>query len=481
MSGGTGATVFRVGAALAGSAALALFCSRVVHVNHTTAALAFLLAILAIATRWGLVESIAASIAAVLCVNYFFVPPVGTFMIADPGNWVALFAFVVTAVVGSHLSASARRRALEATRREREMERLYELSRALLQLDAGTGTPAQLAEHVARVFGFSSVAFLETSSGRIYRAGAAETSIPEGALRDSARGGGSFHDPERNVSAVAVTLAGERLGILAVEGATSMTALGAVASLAAAALERARALDLAGRHEAARQSQELKSTLLDALAHEFKTPLTAIKAAVSAVASEGEGPRNELLTVIEEEADRLNSLVNEAIQTARIEAGNIRLDRQGRAVGDLVGRALDGMRGSLSDRDVRVEIPDRCPDVAVDPDLIELVLRQLIGNAVKYSRADSPIAIRARSEEHAVVVTVADHGPGIPERERERIFERFYRGRQSAALIPGAGMGLTIARDIVEAHGGRIWVEAPRAGGAEFSFTVPAVSENVRA
>jgi two-component system sensor histidine kinase KdpD len=466
---------------VAGIAGLALVCSRVVHVNHTTAALAFLLAILAIATRWGLVESIAASVAAVLCFNYFFVPPVGTFMIADPDNWVALFAFVVTAVVGSHLSASAKRRALEAIRREREMERLYALSRALLQLDAAASTPAQVAEHVARVFGFGSVAYLEISSGRIYRAGAGETSILESALRDSARGSGSFHDPARNVSAVAVTLAGERLGILAVEGSTSMTALAAVASVAAAALERARALDLAGRHEAARQSQELKSTLLDALAHEFKTPLTAIKAAVSAVASEDDGPRNELLTVIEEEADRLNSLVDEAIQTARIEAGNLRLDRQGRAVADLVARALASMRASLSDREVRVEIPDRCPNVAVDPDLFELALRQLIGNAVKYSRADSPIAIRARPGEDTVVFTVADQGPGIPERERERIFEKFYRGRQSAALIPGAGMGLTIARDIVEAHGGRIWVEARRGGGSEFSFTVPAVAENVRA
>jgi two-component system sensor histidine kinase KdpD len=472
--------LIRVAGALASIAALTLLYSRVIRANSTTVALSFLLAILGLATRRGLLEAIVASFAGALCFNYFFLPPVGTFTVADPENWVALGAFLVTAVVASQLSASARKRAREAARRQHEMERLYGLSRALLLLDTKGGVAGQLAGEIARVFRLPAVALSERATQQVHRAGPEDIGVPDGGLREAAERGTRSHDPAAAVSILPVTLGSLPLGSLAVRGeGVSGTALEAVASLAAIALERARAAELAGRAEAARQSEELKSTLLDALAHEFKTPLTSIKVAVSALLADEGAPPRELLTIVEEETDRLNALVSEAIQMARIDAGKMRLERRSQTVPDLVSSALGKMGSAAGERDLRLEIPDPFPDVVVDGELVGLVIRQLLGNALKYSEPDSPISIRAHGGDGWVTIAIHNRGPGISPEEQSRIFERFYRIAESGA--PGTGMGLAIARNIVEAHGGRIWVESRPGEGSEFSFTIPCAVQEVEA
>ncbi len=474
-------TPAKMAAALAIVAATTFLDYRILGVNSTTAALSLLLAILIIAAVWGLYESVAASFLGVVCLNYFFMAPVRTLTIADPQNWVALCAFLLTSILASQLSASARNRAAEAARRQHEMEKLYALSRSLLLLDFTAGVSGQLSYQVAQVFELPALALFERSSGQVFRAGAQDLAISETRLRDAALEGTAFHDPGTDVLVLPVSLGGAAIGSLAVpRGSVSDTALHAIANLAAITLERARTQELAARAEAARQNQELKSVLLDALAHEFKTPLTSIKAAVSSLLCNGEAANAELLNIVEEETDRLDMLVSEALQMARIEAGEIRMDVQRRRAADIAAFALKRLGHSIEEQEVQVDIPEDLPEVLADIDLIGLVLRQLLGNSRKYADPRHPVTVRARESEGFVVFTIADKGPGIPQQEQARIFERFYRIPSAHGGVPGTGLGLAIARDIVEAHGGSITVQSRSGEGSEFSFTLPCAPEEAR-
>jgi two-component system sensor histidine kinase KdpD len=473
----------RISGALAVLSALAFLFYRVVSVNVTTVALSFLLAILGIAATWGLVEAIVASLAGMLLFNYYFLPPIGTFNVDDPQNWVALFAFLTTAVVASQLSARAKWRASEAEQRREEMEKLYSLSRAFMlqggeeSFAAGGDMASQMPYYIAQVFGLPAAALYERSSDKVFRAGPAELAVGDSKLRDAALQGTEWQDPQSGVRVIPVSLGGAPLASLAAPaGGVSDAALHAVANLAAIILERARTQEMAIHAEAARYNAQLKSTLLDALAHEFKTPLTSIKAAVSDVLEEGGEPSKELLEIVEQETDRLTSLVTEAIQMARIEAGNIRLELQPLPPAELIAGALAMMGAKHNDRDILVRTSPVLPPVLADREKISLVIRQLVGNSLKFAPPESPVTIRVRVFENEVTFSVSDKGPGIPEREQARIFERFYRIKEHALLVPGSGMGLPIAKEIVEAHGGRIWVRSRPGEGSEFSFTLPAAA-----
>jgi two-component system sensor histidine kinase KdpD len=255
----------------------------------------------------------------------------------------------------------------------------------------------------------------------------------------------------------------------------SETALHAIGNLTAITLERAHAQDAATRAEAARQSEELKSTMLDALAHEFKTPLTPIKAAVTSMLSDSDmsPAHQELLRIVDEETDRLNSMLTEAIQMSRIEAGQLQLHRSPQSVRKIVQSQLEKLGEGLEGRKVTVEVPEDLPRVSVDPEFTGIVVWQLLSNALRYTPPGSPLTVRASAGETEVIISVEDCGPGVSEREQEKVFEKFFRGKDQRERIPGTGMGLTIAREIVRAHHGRIWVESEPGKGARFSFSVP--------
>src|SRR2546422_5433121 len=409
--------------------------------NSTTVALTFLLGTLGLATGWGLLEGIVASVAGMLAFNFFFLPPIGTFTIADTQNWVALFAFLITAVVASQLSASARRRALEATRRQQEMERLYELSRGLMLLDKSSATASQVSQRIAQVFDLQSVAVFDRRADQVYRTGTEDLPISDGKLRDAALQGTAFHDPSLNLWVLALSLGGDPVGSLAIYGGSiSDTALHAIANLAAIATERARAEEAASRMEAARQNEAMKAMLLDALAHEFKTPLTSIKAAASSILDEEQPAQKELVTVIEEETDRLDSLVTETIRMARLEAGELHVEKDSQVVVDLITAALKKLRILLPDREVQREPPRSVPPLMADAELVELTVRQLLTNALKYANPESPIIIRAAAADGVVKISVKDFGPGIAPKNLLKIFEKYYRVEDNTARIPGTGI-----------------------------------------
>ena len=467
----------RIVAALGLVVAITAFFSRLVPVNATTTGFFYLVGILVIATVGGLVESTIASVAAMLCFNFFFFPPMGTFTIADPQNWVALFAFLATSLTASQLSARAKRHTKEAMDRQAEMERLYSLSRGLLLSDAARPVGKQVVQQIAQTFEISGVALYDRSSGEIYRAGADDIPDIDAKVREAAVRSTVLRDESNGLIVTPIRLGGEPIGSLAVRDvALSDAAFQSLLNLVAIGLERALSQQAVNRAEVARQSEELKSTLLDAIAHEFKTPLTSIKAVTTDLLSEPADElrqhQRELITIADEGTDRLSKLVTDAIQLARIEGGTFRLNRGVHFPHTLASAALRQMKALTDGREMKVSVADDLPLVMVDAELIQMVITHLIDNALKYSAPGSPIVIGARTGENNVIIYVRDRGPGITEDEQPRIFEKFYRGKSDRNL-KGTGMGLAIAQEIIRAHGEEIWVTSKPGDGSEFCFSLP--------
>ena len=257
---------------------------KVIPVNATTVGFAYLLVILIVASTWGFLEAALASVLATLAFNFFFLPPVGTFTIADPQNWVALSSFLATSLIASRLSAKAKARAAEAIERRSDLERLYAFSRAMLLIDKSAPFGKQLIEKLAAIFNLKAAVLYERQSGDFYCAGTPSPGAMEEVLRRAATTAGSSSQHGFDYVIVGVSSGAEPVASLALRGVTvTEPVLQGVANLVAIGLERARAQELAQQVEAARQSEQLRTTLIDAMAHEFKTPLTLIKAATTSL------------------------------------------------------------------------------------------------------------------------------------------------------------------------------------------------------
>jgi len=466
-------------------ASISLICGRLLSVNATTAGFAFLMGVLWIATTWGIIEAVLASVVAMLCFNVFFLPPIGRLTVSDPQNWVALFAFLATSLVASHLSDRAKKQALEARNHQRDTEQLYALSRAILLSQPDHSMGRQVALQIARIFDCQAVALYDAPSGEIYQGGSEDLPGIEAKLKQVVIQATAVHESASGLLVAPVSLGGRPIGSLAlVRSALSDGALQALLNLVAIALERVRTELTTNRAEVARQSEEFKSTLLDAIAHEFKTPLTSIKAASTSLLSEsGALPAHwvELTSIIDEETDRLSLLVSDAVRMAQIDAGKIRLDRVAVSIRDLCEGALVQFGQRLEARSLVRHFSVDLPLLHVDKDMIQLALRQLIDNALKYSAPDSPLEFSARAEGDRVLVVLRDRGPGIAEKSLSRIFDKFYRKDAAKQHIPGSGLGLHIAREIVRAHGGDLWATSEPGKGSEFYVALPVPRESSQA
>jgi two-component system sensor histidine kinase KdpD len=446
---------------------------------NTTVALTLLLAILAVSTRWGLAEATVASVIAVLGFNYYFLPPVGGFTIRDPQNLVAFLAFIVTAVTASQLSDRARRRAAEAEARRLEIERMYTLVQAMMLTGNARKTIREFVNRVVQVFECSAAAFYYRPTGEFFRSGPESHPVSDHDLLAVAEVDHLCMDTGRALATAPVRLGGRTIGSMALIGGLSSEQLPseqtirAIVNLIAITIEKARALEEASQAEASRQSEVLKSALLDSLAHDIKTPLTSIKAAVTSLLGNPAGSDHELLTIINEEADRLNRLAAEVVAMARIEAGKLHLEKQPVAVPDIISGALAELPGSLKGRAFALRVPANLPPAEADSEFVQQVVKQFVENALKYSPDGAPISISAELQGGKIVIGVADRGPGIEDNERARIFDKFFRGRRHRFDTKGTGMGLAIAKGIVEAHGERIWVESEPGQGSTFYFSLP--------
>ena len=469
--------VLQFAAALSVVAAITFFYRRLVAVNQTTVALTFVLAILTVSTFWGFAVSAVMSVAAVLAFNYFFLPPVGAFTIADPQNWAALFVFLAASLIASQLAARARNEADEARQRRSEIERLYTFSQQLLVTGNVITLLNAIPNHIVETFEVGAAALYLENKNKFYYSGAAPHFAAEELKRATAREE-PLRDAARGLSFVPVRMGTRAIGSLGISGRLlSRETLDALGSMIAIAFERARAVEDLGKTEAAREGERLKSALLDSVTHDFRTPLTSIKASVSSLLSSpnaADAQKIELLTVIDEECDRLNQLVGDAAEMAQLDAGEFELNLAPNTLNEIVSAAIANCKSVLGQRVVRVEIPADLPPVRVDFDRIKDVLVRLLENADAYSPKEQPITISAELNGNFILTSVADNGPGIEDMELGLIFDKFYRGKNQRYLVQGTGMGLPIAKAIIQAHRGTISVTSQRDHGSVFSFTLPA-------
>ena len=476
------ADVRKLALGLLALAMLALVFTRVTPVsNAATIAMSFLVVVLLVAATSRLWVAVTTSLAAVLAFNFFFLPPVGTLTIADPQNWMALFALLAVSLVASNLSAVARARTQEAEARRDELGRLFDLSRDILLITDSQAANASLAGFISRRFDLDYVAIClpQGTEWLVFEAG------PQRPTPDSKALSAAFHRIEdgqslsagsRPVRFVPLRLGARPIGLLAAAGRSIDSAtFDAVAGLAALAIERAQFLDDRKAADLARQSEALKSALLASLGHDLRTPLTAIRVAASNLQASwpDERERREQSDLILTEVDRLTRLFQNILEMARIDAGAVAEDTRWVAPLEIIEAARSSVEHALSGRVVEVSV-DSERLVRLDPRLTSAALSHLLENAAHYAPGTLPIHVSASVTDGGLAIAVRDRGPGIPEPDLAHVFERFYRGANAKDRRSGTGMGLAIAKGVLAVERGRLFAENCPDGGARFTIVVPA-------
>lgn len=468
-----------MGVAAAGMLAIAMVCDKL-HANATVAAIILLSGVLVAGTFTKLSGAVSASIVGTLCLDYFFVPPIGSITIADPQGWIVLIVFLAVSLFGAKSSARLREQRDRLIASQREAEKLHALSRAIL-LSAGEDLRRVMVNKCVELFDLEEAVLYESASGEFYRS-ARDGIISIEKLRRVARCGSLLHDSER-LTIVPATLGNKIFGSLGFRGGSLPEGgLQALGNTIAVGLAQAQAQEAGSRAEAVRKNEELKSVMIDALAHELKTPLTAIEAATDLLL---DGPavdgaqRQELLAVVQQESRGLKQLVGQAMHLARIDAKRLKLNAERIEVPQLISAAVQALGERTTSHQIKVELLGEIPAVMADRELLTQALKQLIDNAVKYSPPGSVVTVSAAESGGLVSISVRDQGQGLTELEQSRVFEKFYRGRYDHSAVQGTGMGLAIAKEISEAHGGSLNVESQFGHGSRFTLTLHPADETV--
>jgi two-component system sensor histidine kinase KdpD len=476
--------ILRFAAAAGIVLAIVLIFHRLLPADATSLALILLLAILYASAFWGLRVSIFMSLLATLAFNYYFLPPLGTLTIGHPWNWVALAAFLITAITASRLSEQARQRARDANRRRQEIERLYAFTQQMLVAGGVVELLNAIPRHIVESFEVQDAALYLASREAIYRSGRDFRELDADQLKAVMAHGEPVVMQDRRLCYVPVRMGVRPVGSLGISGLVlGRETLEALGTLIAIAVERVSAIEALGKAEAARQEERLRSALLDSVTHELRTPLTAIKASVTSLLTQPElsdPQRRELFSVINEESDHLNHLIEEALEMARLDAGEIELKIEPHPIREVIDAAVEASKSLLANHNLEVRLPESLPPVPMDPARIREVLTQLLDNAVKYSPPGTPIVISSEISDRSLLTSVADHGAGIDSFEQALIFDKFYRGKDQRYGVQGTGMGLAICKAIVEAHGGALGVTSQVGSGSVFHFALPLSGERGR-
>jgi two-component system sensor histidine kinase KdpD len=461
---------------LASSAAILLltYVGFVLQINLLTISFLYLLIVVLVASRFGFWTASFASLLAVLLLDYYFEPPLFSFEVENSGIFVALVTFEVTALAISRLHGRGMRVAREAALNRTEMEQLYELSRSSLLLDLRQPQGPQLAVLIHRIFDVRAVALFDMNLSRQDRMGdwdaGEEDLAKECYLRDAAQDDSSAQTWQR------VLRAGPgSVGALVVRGELSSLGVDALGSLAAIAIDRHQWFDKEERAETVKKSEQLRATVMDALAHEFKTPLTAVQTASSGLLELGglTQSQRDLVTLIDGEAVRLNKLCTQLLKAAKLEARQVGLATASVKVLDLVREVLASHPVSAERNSIQVTVKDSLLAVHADRELLAMILTQYIDNARKYSTTGTPIEIAARASHSEALISVHNFGSTIRIEDRERIFERFYRSPELKDAVPGTGIGLSVVRKAAEAHHGHVWVISDDKEGTTFFLSLP--------
>jgi len=422
--------------------------------NRTTGAMVLLLEVLAIATLGDWILALLSSTVATFAFSYYSIEPIGSFRLSTPQSVVTFMTMALTALTGSRLSVRAQRRAQEAIHRREEMDRLNQLGRVLL----AANTLAEASHDAVR-----KVVELFDLKGAVLRVAGAPHAFQWGV---TVAGQVSIIPLDADYGADVLELHGAQ---------PSDEVRNAIAGLIRLVLERARDAEERAKTEAIRRGEELRTTVLNAMAHNFRTPLTSIKAAASMLRLSGmiaSAHERELVVVIDEEADRLNRLIRESLDLAKLEARRENPLTEECLIPQIVNRVASRMSRYFGRREFIIDIPEDIPPIMGDSFLFEQMLVQVVDNAWKYSQPGAPIRISGSVSGASLMLTVWNGGSEIPSDERDLIFDRFYRGSRDRERVEGTGLGLAIAKTIAEAYRGKIWLDAGQQGPA-FHFELP--------
>jgi two-component system sensor histidine kinase KdpD len=459
----------------------------------------YLLGIVVAAIRTSRWPTLAATLLSIAAFDFFFVPPYYTFAVADVRYAVTFGVMLVVALVISGLTLRVREQAEAARGRERRTAALFNLSRDLARERKKDRLSEIAVKHVSEVFRSQVVILVPDEQGHL---AVPSTGVGTFALDEKERGVAQWVMENRQAAGCGTdTLPGAKalyLPMIASSGPVGVVGilpenpgvpfepeqvhlLETFADQTAMAMERVILAQEAQKERVSAETQSLRNVLLCSVSHDLRTPLAAITGSADTLLRGGEGldagTRNGLIRSIHEEAERLNRIVRNVLNMTRLESGAIRIRKEWQALEEIVGVVIDRLSGRLNGHTLDVRMPEDLPLVPFDPLLVEQVLTNLLENALRYTPPGTPVELTARMQGAGVLVEMADRGPGIPEGQQERIFDKFTRGKVPGG---GVGLGLSICRVIIEAHGGRIWAENRPGGGAVFRFTLPVEGEPPR-
>jgi two-component system sensor histidine kinase KdpD len=458
----------------------------------------YMLGIVVVAIRYGRGPAILSSALTVAAINIFFVPRYLATVMAGAQNLITFVSMFIIAIIISSLAVRTKQQAEDAREREQRAAALYSMSGELASTVDVDELIRVAVEHIGDVFNCLSLILLPNQKDRLLIVGD-EQMVNEMDL-DSQRsaewaldhrrmaGLGTAEFPESDTLYVPLIASRGAVGVLCMRPekhgylltAEQLHLLQTFANQTALAIERTRMAEEAQQAQVDVEAERLRNALLSSVSHDLRTPLTAISGAASTLLdseSLDEATRHELVQSIYDEADRLNRLVRNLLDMTRLEAGTVQVHKEWQLIEEVIGVALSRLEKQLADRPVQTDLPPDLPPAPFDAALIEQVLINLLENALKYTPPGSPIDITARAAGRDLIVAVGDRGPGLVHGDQERIFQKFYRAKryrvEASGDERGTGLGLTICRGIIQAHGGRIWAENRAEGGAIFRFSLP--------
>lgn len=450
--------------------------------DFPTVSFCFLIIVVLQSLTGDFLSSVFASVIAFLSLNYFFVPPIFSLRVSDPSDTLALISFLIAGLVITRLTSRAREAAELEKLHRAEATKLYSLARQLLTLEPGLAAEADLLKSLKSEFDLQAACLFDASSADTLLEGTSHELLVE-KTREAYIARNEFQDSASSVAIKLLRSGPEVIGAIGFEGLRDFESrAGPLSALAALMIERTRIFRGSTRAVAAAEAEVFRGAMLDALAHEFKTPLATITAAAGGLAESGSlrPEQLELVRAMESEASRLAQLTGRLLRLAQLDREEVKPNLELTDLNAIVRSLLEQYSRRWSDRQIVIREANNVR-VLGDQELLRLAIAQLLDNACKYSGAKAKIVVSVQTEGSFASVSVWNSGTSVPQAEQKRIFDRFYRGSNAAIVAPGSGLGLYITRKIALAHAGTLDMDcsAESDGGTVFRLTIPKASNEL--